>query len=180
MMPGFCFSAQHSIHRPQPRLRRASFVFSVPTNSAADQQANRIEARRGIEMTSRRGLASLAVATALTVAGCRSVSRTDTGAVNPPDPGGCFAQVWDAPGYRGAVDFLNGPVRLFNLERLPGGRSWRNRIRSVRVGKIARVTVWTDEQFTGRKWQLTNDAYERLPDTFDRQVESLEISCSKP
>ena len=135
-------------------------------------------------MTSRRGIASLAVAALLTVAGCRSVSRTgtgtDTGARNPPDPGGCYAQVWDEPGYRGTVDFLNGPVRLFNLERLPGGRSWRNRIRSVRVGKTARVTVWTDEQFTGRQWQLVMDAYERLPDTFDRQVESLEISCTKP
>jgi hypothetical protein len=97
-----------------------------------------------------------------------------------PDPTGCFVQVYEKPEFAGAREFLNGPHKYATLGNLPGGVSWRNRIRSLRVGPaITTVTLWTDEVFSGSAVRLGPDRpVPRLHDAFAGQVESLEIACS--
>ena len=121
----------------------------------------------------------MAVAVALSAAACRSSGPMDSGAMRAPDPNDCNVQVWDAPNHRGTTEFISGPVQLPRLGDLPGGRSWRDRIRSLRTGHRALVTVWTDEEYMGRRWQLAQLDYEALPTPFDAQVKSLQILCAR-
>jgi hypothetical protein len=97
-----------------------------------------------------------------------------------PDPTGCFVQVYEKPEFAGAREFLNGPHKYATLGNLPGNVSWRNRIRSLRVGPaITTVTLWTDEVFNGSAVRLGPDrAVPRLHEAFAAQVESLEIACA--
>ena len=127
----------------------------------------------------RRRLSLLVSLVALTsvVAACRTSPPLRTGAQQPPNPSGCFVQVWDLPNRGGAVSFLNGPARFERMTTLPGRESWANRIRSVHVGPLARVTAWTEERYAGRQWRPTDSNYEAMPAGFDREIESLEILC---
>jgi len=55
--------------------------------------------------------------------------------------------------FGGRADFINGPRRYSTLGDLPGGRAWQNRIRSLRLGRTAIVTVWSDENFRGVRFR---------------------------
>jgi hypothetical protein len=96
----------------------------------------------------------------------------------PPDPAGCYVRVFDAPDYRGGEEYINGPVRLEQLTGLPGGKSWDDRIRSMRVGPAADVTVWTRERYAGQRWRVVEAAYTALPAMFDKTISSMEIQCT--
>ncbi len=98
-----------------------------------------------------------------------------------PDPDGCFVLLGDKPTFVGAREYLNGPAQLGTLTDLRQGQDWRRRIRSMLVGPRATVTIWTDEQLTGRSLTLRpGDFRERLLPPFDRTVESIRITCTPP
>jgi hypothetical protein len=95
-----------------------------------------------------------------------------------PNPDGCFVQVWDAPHFSGAADFVNGPRVYASLRDMPGTRRWDNRIRSVKVGPAGSAMIWTDEQFQGTSMRLLTDSeYPRLTDAMDAAIESMQIEC---
>ena len=96
-----------------------------------------------------------------------------------PNPDGCFVQVWDRPGFAGASDFINGPRQYPHLRDLPGRRSWTDRIGSVRVGAGVSAVAWSQEQFGGRRAELTADSLERGAfAAVPVKVQSLEIRCA--
>ena len=111
---------------------------------------------------------------------CRSTGPVDvsTRSTRAPDPSGCYMRVFDAPGYKGAEEYINGPARLERLTRLPGGTSWQKRIRSARLGPAANVTVWTGEQYGGQRLMLSETTYASLPAQFDKSISSMEIRCT--
>jgi hypothetical protein len=96
-----------------------------------------------------------------------------------PNPDGCYVQVWDAPQFSGAADFINGPFSYANLRDLPGARVWRDRIRSVKVGPSAVAAVYAEEYFRGTSLALYRDTeYRQLPVALSGQIQSLHIDCS--
>ena len=119
-----------------------------------------------------------ALAGLLITAACSSRAPERTG-VTMPSPDGCFVQVWDAPQFRGRQDFVNGPVAYATLRDLPGGRIWRDRIRSVKVGPATLATAYADENFQGVSLPLHRDQqYPALPDWIAGQIESIRIDCT--
>jgi hypothetical protein len=113
---------------------------------------------------------------------CASVacaSSRDTIGSRAPNPNGCYVQVWDAPNNAGLGDYINGPAKLVQLQDLPGQRSWRNKIRSLRVGPAASVTVWSDENFGGNSLRLVEVEYMQLPDALSGKIESMQIACTQ-
>lgn len=96
-----------------------------------------------------------------------------------PSPDGCFVHVWDATQFAGTSDFINGPRDYATLRDLPGGRLWRDRIRSATTGSVATVTLWMDENFQGPRLTLRSDTeYRQLPESVAGQTESMNIACS--
>ena len=129
-------------------------------------------------MTSRR---TALIALTMAVTAChKSPPSLGTGASGPPEPSGCFVQVWAETNYRGATEFINGPANLETLTRLPGGQDWSGRIRSARVGARALPTVWTEERYGGRTWRMDSREYGVLPDGFAGEIKSMRIQCSTP
>jgi hypothetical protein len=43
-------------------------------------------------------------------------SRVAT-SISAPNPDGCYVQVWDAPNYRGEMDYFNGPGQYPDLRK---------------------------------------------------------------
>jgi hypothetical protein len=118
----------------------------------------------------------------VTVSGvaCRTAAPFDARnqSTRAPDPSGCYIRVFDAPDYRGADEYINGPVKLERLTVLPGGKSWHRRIRSARLGPASTVTVWTGEKYAGQRWTMAETAYSNLPGQFDKTISSMEIGCA--
>jgi hypothetical protein len=116
----------------------------------------------------------------VSAAACRSGTPLDARnrSTRPPDPTGCYVRVFDSPEYRGAEEYINGPIKLERLTNLPGGKSWSQRIRSVRVGPAAEVTVWTNEQYKGQQLRMVEAAYTTLPVVFDKKIASMQIQCA--
>lgn len=97
-----------------------------------------------------------------------------------PDPQGCYVMVYDQPQFRGIGDVLNGPGRWPTLEglRQTNEKSWRNRIRSLQVGRAASVTVYTDAAYAGDSRQFDpKSEHPRLEPTISGQIESLQLRC---
>lgn len=118
---------------------------------------------------------------ALSAWGCRSAAHSvEATGSRMPNPSGCYVQVWDGPQSAGVGDYINGPARHASLRDLPGRRTWRNRIRSLRLGPAANATVWADENFTGTSLRLTEVDYMQLPPSLSARIESLEIACLPP
>ena len=111
------------------------------------------------------------------VIGCGTGSSSKRG-YTMPSPDGCYLQVWDAPGFNGASEFINGPRRYEQLRDLPGRLSWKGRIRSVRVGPTAHAIAWSNEGFKGASLLLTTDR--PRAEGFAMllvDVESLDVRC---
>ena len=64
-------------------------------------------------------------------------------------------QVWEQPFFVGSSDYVNGPCKYPTVRDMPGRRDWRNRIRSLKVGSSASVTVWSQENFSGSALRAT-------------------------
>ena len=95
-----------------------------------------------------------------------------------PSPDGCFVQVWNRPGFAGNSDFINGPRQYPHLRDLPGQRSWRDRIASLRLGPGVSAVAWSQEHFAGANAVLTTDSVERGAfAAVPLQVQSLDIRC---
>ena len=111
---------------------------------------------------------------------CRSTAPLDVSnqSTRAPDPSGCYLRVFDAPDYKGAEEYINGPAKLARLTLLAGGKSWQKRIRSARLGPTAKVTVWTGEQYAGQQLMLSETTYASLPTQFDKSISSMEIRCA--
>jgi hypothetical protein len=97
-----------------------------------------------------------------------------------PNPNGCYVMVFEQPEFRGIGDVWNGPARWSSLDGLRQTRAdgWRNRIRSLRIGSAAAVTVFTDVDFRGLSRRFAADSdHAQLENTFSGRIESLELSC---
>jgi hypothetical protein len=97
-----------------------------------------------------------------------------------PNPNGCYAIIYERPDFSGAADMLNGPVRLATLERMPQTNypDWESRIRSLRVGRAATLTVYTESGFRGSNRQFTSDSeLPRLDESVSGQIKSLQLVC---
>ena len=117
-------------------------------------------------------------ATLIWSAGCGRPEPAQV-AVTSPNPSGCYMQLFDMGRFAGTSEFLNGPIRAANLNALPSGARWANRIRSVRMGSIATAVAWRDTDFKGRSTQLDADrTYPTLEPGFDGEIRSLAIACS--
>lgn len=122
-----------------------------------------------------RMVGSLGLALVLAACAARAPRQLETAM---PSPDGCFVQVWDAPQFRGAFDYLNGPRQYANLRDLPGGRLWNNRIRSVRVGPAANGTVYAQENFGGANLAMRREqSYGVLPPALSGAIASMTIDC---
>jgi hypothetical protein len=97
-----------------------------------------------------------------------------------PNPNGCYVMVFDQPEFRGIGDVWNGPGRWSTLESLRQTRpdGWRNRIRSLRVGSAATVTVYTDPDFRGASRQFAAETdHPQLDAAISGQIKSLQLVC---
>lgn len=100
-------------------------------------------------------------------------------AMTAPNPMGCYVKVYDEPQFRGAADFVNGPMRYNELTAMPNAARWSKRIRSAQVGPAATVTVWTDTNFTGTSMQMGTDrAYPALPKALTGEIQSMVVNCT--
>jgi len=96
-----------------------------------------------------------------------------------PDPGGCYALVYEQSEFMGAREFINGPVRYSKLEDLPFRANWRRRIRSVQVGPTAAVTIWAGEAMQEASQAFpANSKHPVLSEPLSGRVQSLEIRCT--
>ena len=88
--------------------------------------------------------------------------------------------VFDQSNYRGTGDLLDGPGRWATLDALRDTRqdSWRNRIRSLRTGQTATLTVYTDENFKGDVHRYApQTSLPQLDASISARIESLELNC---
>jgi beta/gamma crystallin len=95
-----------------------------------------------------------------------------------PNPNGCYVKVFDQPQFRGAADFLNGPMRYSTLVRLANGANWANRIRSLEVGPGATATAWAEVNYAGTSMELRVDTrYPTLPSALVGTIKALDVRC---
>jgi hypothetical protein len=119
----------------------------------------------------------------LAATGCASPQTAGRGRLPAPNPNGCYVIVYEGMEYRGIGDVFNGPGRWTRLERLAGTNqsNWRDRIRSLHVGKLATLTVYVDEGFRGESQQFSPSSDRpRLEAPFSGRIESLDIACASP
>jgi hypothetical protein len=97
-----------------------------------------------------------------------------------PNPNGCYVKVFDQPQFRGAADFLNGPMRYSTLVRLANGANWANRIRSLEVGPGATATAWAEVNYAGTSMELRVDTrYPTLPSALVGTIKALDVRCTQ-
>jgi hypothetical protein len=142
-----------------------------------------ITLQMGIVSIRRRSLrAAVCAGTAAVLAGVCSAcapSLVSHLAMTAPNPIGCYVKVYDEAQFRGAADFVNGPMRYSTLTAMPNAARWSKRIRSAQVGPAATVTVWTDVNFTGTSMQMGTDrAYPTLPRAVAGDIESMVVNCT--
>ena len=122
------------------------------------------------------------VLSALAVTGCADNPKPAVTALRAPNPNGCYVMVYDQPEFRGAGDVFNGPARWASLEGLlqTNERNWRERIRSLRVGQTATLTVYAAPGFNGDSRQFPSGSeHPRLDPALSARIESLEFICSQ-
>jgi hypothetical protein len=123
------------------------------------------------------------VAIAAVMALCACVQRYDNSSFPSaamPDPGGCYALVYERPQFMGGREFINGPSKYPTLQDLPFRANWRRRIRSVLVGPTASVTIWAGQAWQGPSQILPADSrHPVLSDPLSGRVQSLEITCAR-
>ena len=110
-----------------------------------------------------------------------STPRVTSSVVQAPDPNGCHVFVYENAEFSGARYVLNGPRRFRTLNPTLGGGepSWNNRIRSLRVGEAAALTVFTKTSFGGRSMRfLSSTAHPQLEPAFAGHIQSAVLECS--
>jgi hypothetical protein len=97
-----------------------------------------------------------------------------------PNPNGCYVIVYEQQDFMGIGDVFNGPARWPTLGDLRGMNleSWRNRIRSLRVGNVATLTAYSDRLFMGQSQRFDSSSdHPRLSDGLSGRIESLALAC---
>ena len=86
--------------------------------------------------------------------------------------------MFEGENFQGRRDFINGPAKLWDLDDLPFGADWGDRIRSLRVGPNATVTAWVREGFEGEYMRSGADrSHPKLLPAFSAGISSLQIAC---
>jgi hypothetical protein len=119
-----------------------------------------------------------AVMVATVAVGCARPPRSVS--LPAPNPNGCYVIVYEHADFRGVVDVFNGPARWPTLDDLQGMNleSWRNRIRSLRVGSAATVSAYSDRAFRGQSQRFEpGSEHPRLPAGLSARIEALGLSC---
>jgi hypothetical protein len=130
-------------------------------------------------MTRPLALLTLALLTLVLLAG--SGPGDASPAFQAPNPNGCFVYVYESAEFSGARYVLNGPARFRTLSRTlsAGELGWDNRIRSLRVGETAILTVFTETSFAGRSTRFTSGtAHPQLAPAFAGHIQSAVLECS--
>jgi hypothetical protein len=100
-----------------------------------------------------------------------------------PNPNGCYVMVFEGRGFESYADVLNGPNRWSSLDQLKETNHprWSDRIRSLRVGSTATVTVFTESGFRGsaERYQPESEHADLTPE-ISANIESVEIVCTRP
>jgi hypothetical protein len=97
-----------------------------------------------------------------------------------PNPNGCYVYVYENADFSGARHVFNGPARIRSLKRTlsAGELGWDNRIRSLRVGEAAVVTVFTEISFGGRSTRFqAGSAHPQLEPAFAGHIQSAVLEC---
>lgn len=103
--------------------------------------------------------------------------------VQAPNPNGCYAYVYEHAEFGGARYILNGPARFRTLKRTlsAGELGWDNRIRSIRVGETAALTVFTESSFGGRSMSfVAGTVHPHLETGFAGHIQSAVLECTRP
>ena len=123
-------------------------------------------------------LQRFAIVALLPLAGCAHPVTHQ--ALRAPNPNGCYAIVYEQPSFGGTGDVLNGPAHLTSLAQVPGTNAgnWHKRIRSLRVGASATVTVYVEPAFKGRSQQFgPAKEHPRLDQRLSARIQSLDVAC---
>ena len=100
-----------------------------------------------------------------------------------PNPNGCYVVLFERPDFKGLNDLLNGPRKWRSLDIIPEANHsrWTNRLRSLRLGPTAVVTVFTQPDFRGqgREYRAGTD-HVSLPPEVSAKIQSLTIACEMP
>ena len=112
------------------------------------------------------------------IAGCGA--REVALAPRAPNPNGCYALIFDQPTFLGAGDVINGPVRWPTLTNIPETQqaTWDDRIRSLRVGPAATLTVYTEREFKGQSREFAaGTEISQLDSAPSSSIKSLALVC---
>src|SRR5262245_10756126 len=97
-----------------------------------------------------------------------------------PNPNGCYVVVYERAQFEGAADLLNGPVSFATLKAVPQANhgNWHNRIRSVRVGPAATVTMYRGASFSDHSARFrASTEHPAIDDNLAGHVQSLVLVC---
>ena len=102
-------------------------------------------------------------------------------AIPAPHPNGCYVMLYERPNFQGIGDVLDGPGEWQTLKRLPHPREdWAGRIRSLRVGAAATITVYTDAFFAGESQRFSSGTdHPILGAPLSGRIESLVMQCER-
>lgn len=139
-----------------------------------------------LQLTGDRNILDMSIFRRLLIAGifvhAACASPPPRMAMRAPNPNGCYLMLFAAPRFEGASDVINGPARLSALDRLRDTNysQWANRIRSLRVGAIATVTLFSESRFRGLTNRLqAGSEHPEITASVSQDIESLEIRCQQ-
>jgi hypothetical protein len=92
---------------------------------------------------------------------------------------GCWARIYDATDFNGGALTLTGPLAMPNMLG-PFGISWKNKVRSIELGKTAILTVYDNENFQQQIARI--EPGKKIPDLSTRMgyfddFSSMKLSC---
>jgi len=112
-----------------------------------------------------------------------SASEVTSSPGQAPNPSGCFVYVYEKADYLGEKTVLNGPARFRTLNRSlsASGPGWDNRIRSVKLGETAILTVFNEPSFGGRSARFASGSvHSQLDPALAGHIQSAVLECSGP
>jgi hypothetical protein len=110
-----------------------------------------------------------------------STARVSSSVMQAPNPDGCHVFVYEQAEFSGARYVLNGPRRFRTLNSTLGAGEpdWNNRIRSLRVGEAATLTLFTETSFSGRSMRFrSSTVHPQLEPAFAGHIQSAVLECS--
>jgi hypothetical protein len=92
---------------------------------------------------------------------------------------GCWVRIYDATDFNGGALTMTGPLAMPNMLG-PFGISWKNKVRSIELGKTAILTVYDNENFQQQIARI--EPAKKIPDFSTRtgyfdDFSSMKLSC---